>query len=66
LSASIHSESFTSSSLPVDHNCSIEPVGYTLNNVSSAMIEYFFLAAVVQNLIEFETPLFLLIVHVTT
>ena len=65
LCATAHSESLACSSLTIDHDCSIETLNNTLDNISCAALKNFFLRWVVKNLIELETPLLLLIVDVT-
>ena len=65
LHAAAHGESFASSSLTIDHDCAVEPIDHGIDNISWARIEDVFLAGVMKDLVELESPRFLLIINVT-
>ena len=66
LRASTHSKSLARTSLSIHKDSAIKSLYYRFDNVSGAIIKYFILGSIVMNLIESETPLFLLIVDCTT
>ena len=60
---STHSEGLTSSSLTIAHNCTVKSIDHFMHGLLSTVFEDIFLWGVVKNLVEFEFPRLLLVVH---
>ena len=66
LSAPTHRERLACSSLAVDHDCAVEALNHTSDDVPGAVFKNLLLRRVVKNPVELETPLLLLVVHVAS
>jgi hypothetical protein len=66
LSASIHCKCFSSSCLSIYHDSTIETINYRFNNFAATRLKDIFLTRIMKYLVEFKTPLFLLIIYKTS